>query len=59
LLFPFTAWLEMRQFSKEREAFNFYFTNPAELDKKLKEGEDRARVIAHETLKRVRKKLGF
>ena len=36
-------------------------TSPIRLNstKKLKEGEDRARVIAHETLKRVRKKLGF
>jgi tryptophanyl-tRNA synthetase len=51
--------LIIQKFSKEREAFNFYFSNPAELDKKLKQGEDRARVIAHATLKRVREKLGF
>jgi tryptophanyl-tRNA synthetase len=51
--------LIVKKFSKEREAFNFYFSNPPELDKKLKEGEARARVIAHETLKRVRKKLGY
>lgn len=51
--------LILTKFSKEREAFNFYFSNPDELDKKLKQGEDRARVIANETLKRVRKKLGF
>lgn len=48
-----------QKFSKEREAFNFYFSNPAELDKKLKQGEDKARIIALETLKRVRNKLGF
>jgi tryptophanyl-tRNA synthetase len=51
--------LIVQKFSKEREAFNFYFSNPTELDKKLKQGEDRARVIAHATLKRVREKLGF
>jgi tryptophanyl-tRNA synthetase len=51
--------LIIKKFSKEREAFNFYFSNPAELDKKLKEGEDRAHIIAHATLERVRKKLGF
>lgn len=51
--------LIVSKFSKEREAFNFYFSNPAELDKKLKEGEDKARSIAHATLKRVREKIGF
>jgi len=51
--------LIVKNFSKEREAFNFYFSNPVELDKKLRQGEDKARAIAHETLKRVRKKLGF
>ena len=51
--------LIVQKFSKEREAFNFYFSNPDELDKKLKQGEDRARGIAQATLKRVREKLGF
>lgn len=51
--------LIVQKFSKEREAFNFYFSNPNELDKKLKQGEDRARGIAQATLKRVREKLGF
>jgi len=51
--------LIVQKFAKEREAFNFYFSHPVELDKKLKQGEDRARVIAHATLKRVREKLGF
>jgi tryptophanyl-tRNA synthetase len=51
--------LTIKKFSKEREAFNFYFSNPDELDKKLKEGEGKARAIAHETLKRVREKLGY
>jgi tryptophanyl-tRNA synthetase len=51
--------LIVQKYSKEREAFNFYFSNPIELDKKLKQGEDKARVIAHSTLKRVRSKLGF
>jgi len=49
----------IQKFSKEREAFNFYFSNPGELDKKLKQGEDKARVIASTTLIRVRGKLGF
>jgi len=48
-----------RKFAKEREAFNYYMANPAELDKKLEQGEERARVIAREVLEKVRKKLGF
>lgn len=51
--------LIIQKFSKERESFNFYFSNPAELDKKLKQGEDKARIIANETLRKVRLKLGF
>jgi len=51
--------LIIKNYHQEREAFNYYFSNPDELDKKLKQGEDKARVIAHATLKRVRNKLGF
>ena len=51
--------LIVQKFTKERELFNYYFTNPGELDKKLKQGEDKARVIANETLNKVRTKLGF
>lgn len=51
--------LIIKNYHQEREAFNLYFSNPDELDKKLKQGEDKARVIAHATLKRVRNKLGF
>jgi tryptophanyl-tRNA synthetase len=47
------------RFRQEREAFNYYMSNPAELDKKLEIGEAKARVIALEVLDRVRKKLGF
>jgi tryptophanyl-tRNA synthetase len=51
--------LILHKFSKEREAFNYYYANPDELEKKLRQGEDKARTIAHSTLKRVREKLGF
>lgn len=47
------------RFSKEREAFNFYMSNPDELEKKLLRGEERARVVAQKVIERVRKKLGF
>lgn len=48
-----------KRYAKEREAFNFYMGNPEELDRKLEQGEAKARVIAHEVLGRVRKKLGY
>ncbi|HEY9046335.1 MAG TPA: tryptophan--tRNA ligase [Ohtaekwangia sp.] len=51
--------LIIQKFSKEREAFNFYMNNLDELEKKLEQGEAKARVIAHEVLHRVRAKLGF
>lgn len=51
--------LILQKYSKEREAFNFYMSNPVELDRKLEQGEAKARIIAHEVLHRVRKKLGF
>ncbi|HET9486729.1 MAG TPA: tryptophan--tRNA ligase, partial [Chryseosolibacter sp.] len=51
--------LIIKRFAKEREAFDFYMSNSPELEKKLEQGEAKARVIAREVLERVRKKLGF
>ncbi len=51
--------LILDKFKKEREAFNFYYGNPKELDKKLEEGEAKARVVANRVLDRVRRKLGY
>lgn len=51
--------LILDKYRNEREAFSFYMSNPAELDKKLEQGESKARVIAREVLSRVRSKLGF
>jgi tryptophanyl-tRNA synthetase len=51
--------LILTKFKAEREAFNFYYGNPTELDKKLEQGEAKARVIANEVLARVRGKLGY
>ncbi len=47
------------KFKKEREAFDYYMSNPGEVERKLEIGEDKARTIALEVLNRVRKKLGF
>src|SRR5687768_7232746 len=51
--------LIVQKFSKEREAFSYYMENPSEIDKKLEQGEAKARVIALDVLGRVREKLGF
>jgi tryptophanyl-tRNA synthetase len=51
--------LLINNFSKERALFNQYMTNPKEIDKKLKEGEEKARKIALTVLHKVRTKLGF
>ncbi|MDQ2657821.1 MAG: tryptophan--tRNA ligase [Bacteroidota bacterium] len=48
-----------RKYATEREAFNYYLSNPEELEKKLEQGEAKARVIAREVLGRVRGKLGY
>lgn len=56
-----TALLEviLSNFSEERKAFDFYINNPLELETKLVDGENRARMIAASVLEKVRKKLGF
>jgi tryptophanyl-tRNA synthetase len=46
-------------FAKEREIFTFYMNNLPELDRKLREGEAKARLVAQQTLARVRSKLGY
>ncbi len=51
--------LIIANYSKEREAFNFYMSNLSELEKKLEQSETKATVIAREVLGRVRGKLGF
>jgi tryptophanyl-tRNA synthetase len=51
--------LIIERFAREREAFTFYMSNLPELDKKLEQGEAKARLIAREVLGRVRKKLGY
>ncbi len=51
--------LIVNRYSTQREAFNYYINNPGELNKKLEQGEEKAREIANQTLERVRKKLGY
>lgn len=49
----------MERFSKERELYAYYMGNKDELNKQLKIGADKARVIAHAKLKQVRKAVGY
>ena len=51
--------LLLARFSKEREVFNHYMSHTDELERKLQQGEEKARVIARDVLNRVRKRLGF
>jgi tryptophanyl-tRNA synthetase len=51
--------LIVEKYKKEREAFNFLMSNPAELEAQLTRGEAKARKVAFSVLDRVRKKLGF
>jgi tryptophanyl-tRNA synthetase len=47
------------KFKTEREKYNYYMNNLAEVDALLKQGATKAHVIANEVLGRVRVKLGF
>jgi tryptophanyl-tRNA synthetase len=49
----------MYSFKDARERYNGYMNDKAQLEAELKKGADKARLIAHATLKRVRGKLGF
>ena len=51
--------LLLEKFREPREKFDYYMENRDELDKKLAEGAAKARAIASETLKRVRKRMGY
>jgi tryptophanyl-tRNA synthetase len=51
--------LLLEKFKIQREMYNYYMNNRNELDAKLKIGADKASIVAKDTLKRVREKLGF
>lgn len=50
--------LIIQKFAKEREAYNHYM-NGTEMEKILSRCEEKAAVIAHSVLEKVRKKVGF
>jgi tryptophanyl-tRNA synthetase len=47
------------KYAQEREIYEYYMANLPELEKKLAEGEAKARQIAYQTLNRVRKVMGY
>ncbi|MEO1806940.1 MAG: tryptophan--tRNA ligase, partial [Bacteroidota bacterium] len=51
--------LIMERFANEREKYDYYMANLPELDQKLAEGAAKAKEIAHQTLKRVRGRMGY
>ena len=51
--------LLVETYKKEREIFQYLMLHPEEVDKKLEQGEAKARVVASQVLSRVRMKLGF
>lgn len=51
--------LILDKFKIQREEFNRYMNDKAELDKKLLHGAEKARKVASATLKKVREKLGY
>lgn len=50
--------LILNRFAKERELFSYYMNNLPELEAKLQQGAEKTRLVAAETLSRVRKNLG-
>ncbi|MBS1951177.1 MAG: Tryptophanyl-tRNA synthetase [Cytophagales bacterium] len=48
-----------QKYAKQREAFNHYTSNPAELEKVLEKCEAKATIIATEMIQKVRVKTGF
>ena len=51
--------LIITKYEKQRELFNHYMENTAEINQQLEAGEDKARKIAQKVLKKVKEKLGF
>ncbi|WP_430405521.1 tryptophan--tRNA ligase [Fluviicola sp.] len=51
--------LILNKFSTERQKYNELMEDKSQIDKALEIGASKARIIAHETLKRVRTKVGY
>ena len=51
--------LILERYKKERELFNYYMSNLDELEMKLQQGAEKTRIIAKQTLERVRAAQGL
>ncbi|HRW99302.1 MAG TPA: tryptophan--tRNA ligase [Cyclobacteriaceae bacterium] len=51
--------LILEKYSEQRKTFSFYMENPDELEKKLEQGEAKARLVARQVIDKVRAKLGY
>jgi len=51
--------LIVEKFAVERERYNHYMNNLHEIDKALKVGAEKAKVVANAVLNRVREKVGY
>ena len=47
------------RFSEQRKKFDYYMSNPQEIESELQKGAQKAKVIADEVLARVRSKVGY
>jgi tryptophanyl-tRNA synthetase len=51
--------LLLSRFQQEREKFQAFMTDVSELDRQLAIGAEKARTVAHATLRRVRERSGY
>jgi tryptophanyl-tRNA synthetase len=51
--------LILEKFGAVRERYNYFMDNSDELEQLLQEGADKARIVARQTLRRVRSVLGY
>jgi tryptophanyl-tRNA synthetase len=51
--------LILDKYATERKAFDFYMSNPEEIERKLSAGEEKAKTTSTALLEKVRAKLGF
>ena len=49
----------LEKYAEPRRLYNYYMENNEELEGILKAGEEKARIIARETIAKVRRVLGF
>ena len=47
------------RFQETREKYEYFISNPEEVDKALEKGAEKARLVANEVLKKVRSKSGY